>query len=990
MISGHPSLTNLAAKLGYAETRGLVLAGQQTSSGTRTQFLRRASEHVHVDAVYFAGDRPLIYFAERQSLDQDICWKLHRAAWNDSRVPLLFVIARDQVAIYDSYAEPSHDVEHANDEERLITVLDLLSTELEAFSRPEVESGRLWQRFPDSFDPRRRCDQTLLENLRIAQDQLREQGLPDPVVYRLLPRIILILYLDHRRVLTETYYHQFGGASNLLSVLRRKRTAYELFASLQHRFNGDLFPVSSDELDAVTDEHVSTLAEILSGTLTGAGQRSFWPIYDFSIIPIQLVSMIYEFFLRDHRGFGSPAVGTVYTPQELVELLMNEVLPWPSGVSEPELSNDAPLPRVIDPACGSGIFLVEAYRRIVERWRAQHPTQRLGAKELRNILVTCIHGIEKEPSARHVTAFSLYLAMLDFLEPKHIWTQVKFPTLTRRSENDHSENLRLGDAFLHGERGAYDIVIGNPPWKRNYMPETAARYCTEQGWPIASELAHAFMWLSLDLMKPDGHAALLMPAKWLFNREGPDKAFRRAFLEQAYVESIVNLSAIRRSMFVDAVSPATAVVFRPTRPKRPSETILYCTPKHHRRQILPLLIDGSDVKWISRRDAEAHDDVWKALMWASWRDLLLIRRLEDGNLSVGAFLKKSGYVTGHGFQPFCEGRNKPQLAKVIEDPELAAMPHLSAVDITRYAIDPSVLHPRFPMSTFTRVGQREIYDGPHVLLKESVPEGKLVAAYVPERCTFRDTITGINGPDPEVLKALTAYINTALAAYFVFFTSTAWGVEREHVKKGDVLRLPCKPLIDLRARQTLATLFDTWVLEEDRRHTIEQEIERTVSDVFYLNDLDRVLVEDLTTYVLAPNRAVKFGSVTPLDLKLYVKAYASIMLDLFKGKCGLAAIVRPVDGPLTIVSFRLVEPPGVEVTTAGSDDLRTVLTRLDQQLTSRESASVYLRRHVRFYEGETLHIVKPSERKYWTRSAAFADADEAIAQAVARRVLVSQ
>lgn len=986
MAYEHPSLTALAARLGYTETHGLLLAGQPTPSGTRAELLKRAREHVKVDAVYFAGDRPLAYFAERPSLDRETCWKLHRAAWNDSRVPLLFVVTRDQVAIYDSYAEPAHDAEHVNDEQRLVQVLDLLSTELEAFSRPEVESGRLWQRWPDRFDLKHRCDQTLLENLRGTQDQLHAQGLPHPVIYRLLPRVILILYLDHRRVLTPSYYQQFGGG-DLFSVLRHKRTAYDLFAALHEHFNGDLFPLSAEEISTVKDEHVATIAECLSGTEMATGQRSLWPLYDFSIIPIQLVSAIYEFFLRDRRRPDSPAVGTVYTPQELVELLMNEVLPWPGSRAGSALHPDGRLPRVIDPACGSGIFLVEAYRRIVEHWRARHPDQRLGAKELRTLLTTCIHGIEKEPSARHVTAFSLYLAMLDYLEPKHIWTQVKFPTLTLPREGGPA-NLRLGDAFENGEKGAFDLVVGNPPWKRNHLPESARRYCAGNGQPVANEIAHAFLWRFLDLTHPEGRAALLAPAKWLFNREGPDRKFRRAFLERAYVESIVNLSAVRKTVFVGAIGPTTAVVFRPVRPERVSETLLYCTPKKHRAQVLPLFIDASDVKWISRKDAEARDDVWKTLMWASWRDLLLIRRLSEPESTVEDFLEESGCVIGRGFQPYDEERNKPQQPQIIDDEELGAMPHLEAKHVTRYAVDPRAIQARFPGSRFLRTGPRAIYEKPHVLLKEGVPGGTLAAAYVSGRCTFRDTITGIHGPDPEVLKALTAYVNTTLAAYYVFLTSTTWGIERERAKRGEILCLPAAPLADPEVRQTLAGLFDVWVGDEGGRQEVEREIERVVGDAFELSDLDRVLVEDLTTFVLA-DRAADSRSATRADLERYVEAYAEILRTLFDGTRGLAAVVRPTDGPLTVISLRLQRRGGVEVKRADGDDLHSVLLRLDEQLTTRESPSIYLRRHIRYYDGETLHIVKPNERKHWTRSAAFADADETIAQAVARRTLVA-
>lgn len=222
----------------------------------------------------------------------------------------------------------------------------------------------------------------------------------------------------------------------------------------------------------------------------------------------------------------------------------------------------------------------------------------------------------------------------------------------------------------------------------------------------------------------------------------------------------------------------------------------------------------------------------------------------------------------------------------------------------------------------------------------------------------------------------------------MFLTSTSWGVEREHAMTGDVLLLPAKPVADPKTRRALADLYDDWVRDEGGRHRVEQEIEQVVGDAFELSDLDRVLVDDLTTSVLA-DRAADSRSATRADLERYVEAYAEILRTLFDGTRGLVAVVRPTDAPLTVVSLQLQHHGGVEVKRADNEDLHSVLLQLDEQLTTRESPSVYLRRHVRFYDGEILHIVKPNERKHWTCSAAFADADETIAQAVARRTLVA-
>jgi hypothetical protein len=978
----------VANRLGYSDTGGLLYSGDATKSGTRTQLLRRAAENVGVNAVYFAGDRPLVYFAERPDLDAKTCWKLQRAAWNDCRVPLLFVVARNRISIYDAYAAPANSAEDVDAEGRLVQTLDILSAELELFQRQRVESGQLWRQFPSNFDLQTRCDQTPLKNLGATQQALLKQNLPNSVVYSLLPRLILILYLDHRGVLSSSYYQRFGG-NTLFDILRRKRTTYQLFSDLQDRFNGDLFPVNEEESRKVTDQHVATLGEFLSGSEMDSGQRSLWPLYDFSIIPIQLVSAIYEFFLRHPDRPGKLGVGTVYTPQELVELLVNEVLPWPQH--QAPQSTEAQLPKVIDPACGSGIFLVEAYRRIVEMWCARHPTVRPSARDLRTILITCIHGIEKEVSARQVTAFSLYLAMLDYVEPKHIWTTVKFPSLT--SPNDQGkENIELGDAFAKGEDGSYDIVLGNPPWKRNFITASAKSYCASRNQPIAAEIAHAFLWRSLDLAKPTGQVAVLAPAKWLFNQEGPDQKFRRAFLKRAHIETIVNLSAVRRDVFADAVGPATAVIFRPQPHAKTSSTVMYCTPKQDKRRVLPLMIDGADVKWIARKEVESRDDIWKPLMWASWRDLLLVRRLKALGESLGNLLEQRGSHVGHGFQPFDENRNKAKGVRAITDRALAAMPHVEASQITRYAISNDALLPQFSSAAFVRRGRVEAYTAPHILIKESVPGGRLVAAFLSTNCTFRDTITGVADRDSRFLKAFTAYVNTTVAAYFVFLTSTSWGVEREHAKTGDILRLPAYPLHREEHVHTLASLYDEWVARPEQQKTVEREIEDVVSKAFSLDKIERTLVKDLAAFVLAPDSQRVTGPASTHELQSYAAAYSSVIERMVEKPKRISSTIRPTNGPLTVVSLRVSETskkaPSSDIAPA-KGDLATVLEHLDRQLKSAESKSIYVRRHVRFYDGETLHIVKPSDRIFWTESAAIADADETIAEAVSRKMLVA-
>ena len=148
----------------------------------------------------------------------------------------------------------------------------------------------------------------------------------------------------------------------------------------------------------------------------------FWA-YNFEFIPIQLISAIYEEFLHQEE---SGKDGAYYTPPMLVDFMLNQTLP--------RSDHDYKL-RLLDPACGSGIFLVEAYRRLVERWRKANG-RRPDSVELAAILKYSIFGVDIKLQALRVAAFSLYLAMLDYVQPKYIWMTVHFPMPYRMLCND--------------------------------------------------------------------------------------------------------------------------------------------------------------------------------------------------------------------------------------------------------------------------------------------------------------------------------------------------------------------------------------------------------------------------------------------------------------------------------------------------------------------------------------------------------------------------
>ena len=94
------------------------------------------------------------------------------------------------------------------------------------------------------------------------------------------------------------------------------------------------------------------------------------------------------------------------------------------------------------------------------------------------------------------------------------------------------------------------------------------------------------------------------------------------------------------------------------------------------------------------------------------------------------------------------------------------------------------------------------------------------------------------------------------------------------------------------------------------------------------------------------------------------------------------ATVYENGAPLTVVSFDLVsskEAQPVQILTE-SDAMRTKLRELNELILERKTPSMYMRRHVRVYDGKQVSLVRPSEQRFWTQSQARTDADAFLAE----------
>ena len=129
-----------------------------------------------------------------------------------------------------------------------------------------------------------------------------------------------------------------------LELTKDKKELYKLIEHLKDKFNGNLFELNNEIYDEnLNEDALKLLSDFLSGKLVlNSGQISLFNMYDFNIIPVELISNIYEILLGKEVQERDKAF---YTPDYLVNYIIEQSI-------KPLLGNSKNL-KVLDPSCGS-------------------------------------------------------------------------------------------------------------------------------------------------------------------------------------------------------------------------------------------------------------------------------------------------------------------------------------------------------------------------------------------------------------------------------------------------------------------------------------------------------------------------------------------------------------------------------------------------------------------------------------------------------------
>ena len=870
-------------------------------------------------------------YASIDGSDDEHFAQLHKRLWNWGGVPLIYRKVPGQIQLFRCAHDPDFISDHGIPVCRPFRILHVgvRVANLDAWwSAEQLRNGTLWD------DPRtcrlmlsseRAAHRNLVEAVRALYKRLTEERLLTPALRRrLLILTILIAYLEEREVFPPYFFATFlPNATRFFDILGDAQALTVLLNKLETRFNGNIFSLTNDESTALhASEQLDDFARLVKGYEEPNGQISFWRLYSFKDLPIELLSNIYQIFVDD-------TTSSVYTPPSLVRLMLDEALPWERMdhlIAQGEV--------ILDPACGSGVFLVEAYRRLVLHWRNRNSWTKPSISDLKTLL-NCVYGFDVEEAAVELAGFSLCLALCDSLEPDDIRASVSlFPRLAGVTIH-HTCFFAAKECFpINKPVGA---IVGNPPFKSKLTTPAAHRsykaYKATHGHFLADkQLAYLFLHDAMDVLSRDGVLCMVQPSGFLYNQY--TKEFRQNLLKHWAVPEILDFVSVRGLFRKGQADPKVVIVLALSRKPDSHSATLHAVFRRNGRATAEqgFDVDYYDLFWLQNKYLLDNSDIWRSNLFGGGRFHDFIKRLRAFR-TLGDYAREKGWDSGEGYIAGKRGISRPA-------GHLIGKHFLPTKALGSNGLDASAII-QAPEEDVEVPRTARRFTPPMLLVK--LHENLYHAIWNKHYLTYKHKIVGFAAPPTDFSDLLNvdrwiSENSKALQAYTAGISLQLLSQRATAIGSADIKALPYPKDMSL-----------------------------------HLSENEQIIIDDAAEF---GREFIRRGSNAKISRTATAGELAAFV-DTF------AAQIDAVYTDCPIRSFDAYRWPGVicqpfsfgdgKIDWAGADQLKG---KLDQLLKEVRGSTLTVTRIARIYDGTFVFLLKPDSLRFWLRSIALRDADD--------------
>ncbi|HFG0566275.1 Eco57I restriction-modification methylase domain-containing protein [Flavobacterium psychrophilum] len=924
------------------------------------KFHLEIAKEFNATAVFFRKElnnyKPQIYIYDYTGniFEENNLTNIHKKVWSSGNVPLV-------CAFYDTEIKIIDCTTHIKDNKPtyLVKDLSLILNAHKIYNEQfaiKIKTGSFWEEKDNKnkFKFNNSAYDILIKWIK----ELKKEYVPllkieeKAIINKVIVQSILIKYLEERqdengkRLFHNKYFNEFEKAKKFTDVLRNTNNFISLLEKLHKDFNGNLFEWDEDEKEILKNINLSLLADALSGYANpnNKDQIAFELIryYEFSYVPVELISRLYEEFLGENKQEN----GLFYTPSHLAKLLVDEAMPL-KDYDKINLTDY----KMLDPACGSGIFLVLGFKRLVQWWRLQNELKRPNSKELKK-LISCIYGIDKEQQATKLAAFSLCLALCDELSPMQIISELRFDDLTQTNIlftdffiDEFDDSFKEIDLTFEIQKKnhqkindiKFNLVIGNPPFGRSGDISNVKK----DFWKVkfndkiinipSKQIALKFLSKSLQNLTPNGLQCLIIKSSGLLYNPTSNE-YKKLLFSDFNTVQILDFTALARNkaMWDNGADVDTIAVFTKNQVPVPQNNILHLTFKRTKttKERIVFDIDEYDLNFVSRVDAVNNPFIWKINLIGGGRIKGLIDKLNTFE-NLEQYLNTNGFLSFEG-----EGGGK---------------------SLDNLAFETSHINDEFVtdkyLSSFKSLNNKK-FNPPNILIKENI---SIPFSLNKKNIPYSNEIVGIYSENIKDLDFLKSYLslNLKYLQFYILATSSkALIYKNTAILKADIMRLP---YFKGNIGDTLSQ-FDEQIISNVINYY--QDFLRHGEGSKILKQIDKIEIKNIIL-----NYGIEFSKIL------------NLIYENENKKFRLSDVVQLFNNSYTAVVFKYDNSN--EKTKFHIDNSKLNLESLTTQNISKHLNST---RTIKIYDNDdTIIFIKPNQYRYWLSLIAYRDADKSFA-----------